>query len=195
MALDCLCTWCREMGIYVCFRCPLHLAPEVSLSSALGVNETAGELGATLWPDESHLGCWEQDPREDTSVPCWETWHLTSLVSSPWKPAEETWPAFHCAHCCICELCPHVGPISSLVTGKRLPAGTNRCTKTVWSYLWLQNLKGLKDSSSRSGWMYSCLSPCTQRWLLPPHISAPCTVGCFTPHAPQLSHFFLNKTL
>lgn len=170
----------------------------IPFSSALGVKGTAGELGATPWPNDSCLGCWEGDPREDTRAPCRAqpmlmrvlgTWHLTSLASSRCKPAEQTWPASHRAHCHICELCLHIGPTSPLTMGKGLPAGTNGCTKRVWSYLWPQNLRGRKDSSSRSSWVNSCVSPHTP-WLLSPCISAPDTVGCFTPYAPQLPHFF-----
>lgn len=115
------------------------------------------------------------------------TWHLTSLAYSPCKPAEQTWPASHHAHCHIYELCPQVGPTFPLVMGKGLPTGMNRCTKRV--YLWLQNLRGRKDSPSRSSWVKSCVSPHTP-WLLPPHCLALYTVGCFTPHTPQLSLFF-----
>lgn len=89
------------------FQCPLHLTLESHFSSALDIKGTAGELGATPWPNKSCLVCWQKDPREDSRVPCRAqpvlvkvlgTWRLTSLASSPWKPEEQTFPASHCAH-------------------------------------------------------------------------------------------------
>lgn len=71
------------MPIY--FRCPLHLALEVPFSSCLGIKRTTGDLGATSQPDDSCLGCWEEDPRKDTRAPCsWGCWGPD--ISPTWCP-------------------------------------------------------------------------------------------------------------
>lgn len=65
--LDCLCTWWREMGIYACFRCPLHLTLEIHFTSVKG---TSGDFGVTPQPNYSCCGCWDEDLREGTRAPC-----------------------------------------------------------------------------------------------------------------------------
>lgn len=183
------------MGIYAyLFQVPTSPCPRSAFFFWFGYKENcrwprSDTTARRLLPWLLRGGPWERH-QGSLVMRVLGTWHLPNLVSSRCIPAEQTWPAPHRAHCHICELHPHVGPTSPLAMGKGLPAGMKRCRKRVWSYLRWQNLRARNDSSFRSGWVNSCVSPRTPscchaaaQWVASLHMLPNCHI------------FFLNKTL
>lgn len=158
----------------------------------------SGDLGVAPWPNDSCHGCWDEDLREGTRAPCSAHPMLVRVFVgglTSYQPGILLLQASRANWACF--------PLWSLPYLWALPTcwlnlptrdgqgTTHRLTEEVWSYLWSQTVKERKDSSSRSDWVDSCVCPHIP-WLLPPHTSAPYTVGCFQ----IVSNIFsLNKTL